>query len=180
MHYLMMRCWVTNDFSSESSGSRTACEFFRYSGQGNGHVACFAGFSGWLNDGDLDIAAQHGDEAKQAVYRIAGQLSTYQAGYLGLVDPEQRCRLDLGQATHLDCIRYDMCKAGLYQRLFRVFNTEVGEYITAASSDVSVHGVPVPVLVAFESCWYAIYSIFVGALPTGLTVVEERIVRTGA
>ena len=31
--------------------------------------------------------------------------------------PGQLCRLDLGQATHLDCNRYDMCKAGLYQCL---------------------------------------------------------------
>jgi hypothetical protein len=60
------------------------------------------------------------------------------AGYLGLVNPEQLCRLDLGQATHLDCIRYDMCKAGLYQCLFRIFNTQVGEYITAAFSAEAV------------------------------------------
>ena len=62
--------------------------FFSSSDQGNGHMACSAGFSDWLNDSDLDIAAQQGYEAKQAVYREAGQLSAHQTGYLGLVNSE--------------------------------------------------------------------------------------------
>jgi hypothetical protein len=87
-------------------------------------------------DEDFHILVQGHKKADQTFYRKTLKLKVQKRGYFGLVDPEQRSGVGLGEAPPLYDVANGCSQPGLGIELGGIRQPQVGKNVAAAGNDV--------------------------------------------
>jgi hypothetical protein len=86
---------------------------------------------------DLNVLADEASETQQTFRRKVLKVSTEKSGNFWLVNAQDACRPGLGEATGPNCLRYPRGDLSLRQQFFRIWQSEVPEYVVAALDDLN-------------------------------------------